>query len=65
MTADQLRATLARLGLTVGAAARVLGLHRRTVEYYLAGDRPVHPSTARLLAACERFPAVLEWLREE
>ena len=42
MTAPQLRAALARLGLTQSAAARLWGLHPRTVRRWLhTGDVPL------------------------
>ncbi len=49
MTLADHRALRARLGLTVGAEARLLGVDTRTVERWLAGTRDIPPPAQRLL----------------
>jgi DNA-binding transcriptional regulator YiaG len=49
MTPANHRALRARLGLTVGAEARLLGVDTRTVERWLAGTRDIPPPAQRLL----------------
>jgi DNA-binding transcriptional regulator YiaG len=53
------------LGLTTGAVARLCGVDRRTVQRWLDGSQDVSQPAYRLLLACERFPAVLEWLQKD
>lgn len=65
MTPDALRATLSRLGLTSGAAARLLGVEDRTVRRYLDGSREIPPPVVRLIRAMDEKPADLAaWLSE-
>jgi len=52
MTPSELRAWIDRAhGGNVTAAAIVLGLTRRAVGYYLAGQRPIPLIVAKLVAA--------------
>jgi predicted transcriptional regulator len=49
MTATQFRTALARLDLSYGRAAAMLGVSRRTVIYYATGGVAVPEPVARLL----------------
>ena len=62
MTPTSLRAQLARLGLTTGAAARLVGVEPRTMQRYLAGDREIPEPVVRLLRLAETVPEVREAL---
>jgi DNA-binding transcriptional regulator YiaG len=59
MTPTEYRAQLARLGLSQTKAAKVLGLGDRTSRSYATGEREPPEPVVRLLAACERYPALL------
>ena len=50
MTPDQLQATRETLDLSIEAMGDALGVSRRTIFRYLAGDRPI-PPMAELLCA--------------
>jgi len=56
MTANEYRAALARLGLTQGAAARLLGVEPRTSERWACGVSAIPGPVVRLLWAIERYP---------
>jgi len=62
VTAEELRAYRERLGLTVGALARLVGVDTRTAERYLAGTMRIPEPTRRLLVLAERSPECREWL---
>jgi len=49
MTPAQLRAALARLGLTQVGAARILRANPRSMRKWLAGDRPICDRAAILV----------------
>ncbi len=54
MTSAELRAILDQLHITQGAAARLFGHHRRSMEKWAVGDRQIPPTLAivlRLLVA--------------
>ncbi len=53
MTALEHRELRIRLGLSVGAESRLLGVNRRTVERWDSGDRPVSAEARRLLRLLE------------
>lgn len=61
MTPTDLRAQLARLGLTQTGAARLLGVNPRTVRRWLE-DGDIPPPVVRLLGAMEAVPGVREWM---
>lgn len=65
MTPPDLRAQLAHLGLTQAGAAALVGVDDRTMRRWIAGDRAVPEPVARLLWACQQFPALLEALRDK
>jgi hypothetical protein len=48
MTADTLRAIIAKLSMTQGEFARALGYTRRSIERFLAGD-PIPKRTQRAI----------------
>ena len=60
MTPTALRAQLDRLGLTTGAAARLVGVETRTMQRYLAGDREIPEPVIRLLRVAETAPEARE-----
>jgi DNA-binding transcriptional regulator YiaG len=62
MTATELRATLARVGLTQTGAARLFGLDDRTLRRWAAGDGEITPCALRLLDLLEHVPGVRERL---
>lgn len=62
MTDTELRATLARVGLTQTGAARLFGIDARTMRRWLAGEREVTPCALRLLDLLEHVPGVRERL---
>ena len=65
MTPTDFRATLARLSLTQGAAAALLGVNPRTMRRWLAGDREMPEPAVRLLAVIEHQPpSVMAFLLE-
>lgn len=49
MTAIELRALLAQLGLSQRAAARLLGVDDRTVRRWIVAERPIPEPARRLL----------------
>jgi len=49
MSPSQLRATLARLGLTQSEAARLLGVDDRTMRRWCCAERGIPEPVARLL----------------
>ena len=51
MTAPELLAARTALGLTQGALATSLGVGRRTVQHWEAGERAVPEPIARILRA--------------
>ncbi len=53
MNPDEHRALRNRLGLTVGAEARLLGIGRRTIERWESGVLPVAPVAERLIRLLE------------
>jgi DNA-binding transcriptional regulator YiaG len=63
MPPADLRATLARLGLTQSGAARLLGVRVTTVHRWASGDSDVPPPVTRLLWAMGRDPTLIPALR--
>jgi DNA-binding transcriptional regulator YiaG len=66
MTSAELRAILDQLHITQGAAARLLGHHRRSMEHWTRGDRQIPSAMAivlRLLAAGRITADDIEWAR--
>lgn len=51
-----------RLGLSRADAVKILNLSRQSIHELYHGATP-HPSTQTLMAVCEEFPKVREWLR--
>ena len=64
MDLTEYRAAIARLGLTQGGAARLVGVDARTSRRWALGEVPVPGPVERLLWACEQFPALLEALQD-
>lgn len=62
MTHTELRPYRERLGLTQGAAARLIGVDGRTWRYWEAGARGIPEPVARLLWLLENQPAAREAL---
>jgi DNA-binding XRE family transcriptional regulator len=56
MTADAFRSWRARRAYTLDAAARALGLSRRLIAYYEAGERPIPRVVALATRALETAP---------
>ena len=54
MTPSQLRAALARMGLSQRGAARLLGIDERTMRKYVAGDLIIPEMLLRGLAQREQ-----------
>ena len=50
MTPESLRDLIARAGITQARAAELAGVHLRTMQQYLAGDRAMPVSASGLLA---------------
>lgn len=63
MTATDLRAHIARLGLTQSGLAHALGVETRTVQRWAAGQSDVPEPVARLLRVADR--GLIERLRLE
>ena len=63
MDANAYRAQLARLDLSQGGAARLVGVDARTSRRWALGEVPVPGAVERLLWACERDRALLEALQ--
>ncbi len=53
MTAEQFKAERHRLGLTIKAMARRIGVSEQAIWYYETGKRKV-PQPVALLIACQR-----------
>lgn len=64
MNGGDLRATLARLGLSQSGAARMLGVRVTTVQRWCCDQMAMHPTAERLLWAMERDPTLIEALRD-
>lgn len=64
MTGLELRHLIAKLGLTQTGTARLIGVDPRAIRHWIADDNRIPQSVALLLQACDRFPSVLEWLRD-
>lgn len=62
MQPDEFRAARKSLGLTQGAAASLLGVGLRAVQFWEAGRTAVPDLTARVLRAGLAHPELLEWL---
>jgi len=62
MTAEALRATLERLGLSQIGAARFLDVDARTVRRWATGDAVIPRSVELLLLLVERFSVDIEGL---
>lgn len=58
MTPAEIRSTRQRLGMTQGAAARLVGVDGRTWRRWEAGDQNMPEPVARLLCLVERLPTV-------
>lgn len=58
-TAADLRAAIADLGLTGRGAARLLGVHERSLRYWIRDDggREIPETVRRLLMLCRIHPA--------
>jgi DNA-binding transcriptional regulator YiaG len=54
MTPDELLEVLGALGLSISAAARLLGVNDRTVRRWSAGDAPLPPPATRFLRYLHR-----------
>jgi hypothetical protein len=68
MTSAELRAILDQLHLKQGAAARLMGHHRRSMEHWVRGDRQIPPTLAivlRLLVAGRIAVDDIERARDE
>ncbi|MDR3736051.1 MAG: helix-turn-helix domain-containing protein [Acidobacteriaceae bacterium] len=59
MTPTDLRTTRAALGYTQGGLATALGVGRRTVQQWEAGDRSVPEPIARILRLAIADPTIL------
>ena len=64
MDSTDYRAAIARLGLSQGGAARLVGVDARTSRRWALGEVPVPGPVVRLLWTCEHFPLVLEALQD-
>lgn len=64
-TAADLRAAIADLGLTGRGAARLLGVHERSLRHWIRDDggREIPETVRRLLLLCRLDPSVCEALR--
>ena len=62
MTPTDLRAALARLGLTQGQAARLMGVDARTMRRWVCGERGMPGPAVRLLMVMEMVAGVVEML---
>lgn len=49
MTPTELSEIIKQLGLSTTEAAQLLGVHARSMERYLKGDRAIHPTVGRFL----------------
>jgi transcriptional regulator with XRE-family HTH domain len=49
VTADEYRATIDQLGMTQGAAAKLLGVDDRTSRRWACGEREIPPPVQRFL----------------
>lgn len=63
LTPEAVGAARARLGLVQREMASVLGVDLSAYQRWEGGQRKVHPSAARLLAALERDAGLLAALR--
>lgn len=63
MTHTDLRASLARLGLTQTGAARLVGVSPREMRRWIAGDRAIPETVARLMHLAEDVPGAMDRLR--
>ena len=59
MTPADFRATRTALGMTQGALASALGVDRRTVQFWEAGDRAVPETVARIMRLAGAEPGLL------
>ncbi len=64
MNSTEYRDVIARLGLSQGGAARLVGVDARTSRRWALGEVVIPGPVVRLLWACAQFPAVLEALRD-
>jgi DNA-binding transcriptional regulator YiaG len=62
MTGAELRALLARAGLTQSGTARLMGTDPRTLRRWIADEREIPKTAVRLLFLLEHLPAVREAL---
>lgn len=59
MTGPELLAARTALGLTQGALAAALGVDRRTVQFWEAGDRGIPETVARIMRLAATEPELL------
>jgi DNA-binding transcriptional regulator YiaG len=59
MTPTELHAARKALGLTQGAFAAALGVTRRSVQFWEAGDRAIPETVARLVRLAVSEPQIL------
>lgn len=64
MTPAELRAAIARLGLTQSGAARCLGVPVRTFQRWINGTTPVPELVRRVLAVATTDQDLMERLRQ-
>lgn len=64
MTPPDITATRERLGLTIGQAAYLVGVARRTFSRWESGQRDMPETAARLLLTFELIPAA-RWLWQD
>lgn len=62
MTPAEFLAARTALGLTQGALADTLGVIRRTIQFWEAGDRTIPETVARIMRAACEHRELLAWL---
>ena len=65
MDSTAYRTAIARLGLSQGGAARLVGVDARTSRRWALAEIPVPGAVQRLLWACGRDPELLRLPRDE
>lgn len=65
MTSTELRAILARLGLTQTGAALLMGIEPRTFRRWVNSQAPIPELVARVMRAADAGRIRLEWLTED
>ena len=59
MTGPELQTARTALGMTQGALASALGVDRRTVQFWEAGDRAIPETVARIVRLAIAEPELL------